>query len=271
MSPSLRVLGCRGSMSIAGEQYRRYGGNTTCYHAEVAPNHHLVIDCGTGLRTLQHDVARRESQRYSIFFTHYHWDHVQGLPVFLPLFQPGNQIVFHGPVDGDMTVERALRSVIRPPWFPVTLDEAAADIRFRTMEGPVDVGGAKVSAAAGTHPQGVLAYRIDGPDRSVTIATDHEGGDPEADAAVVRLAQGTDVLIHDAQYTPEELQNDRTGWGHSSYADAVAAARAAGAARLVLTSHDPDRSDAGVDALRGSARGLFPHTDAAYEGMTIPL
>jgi ribonuclease BN (tRNA processing enzyme) len=258
-------------MSIAGEQYRRYGGNTTCYHVEVEPGHHLVVDCGTGLRTLQHDVSKRGPQRFSVFFTHYHWDHVQGLPVFMPLFQPGNQIVFHGPAGADMTVEQALRSVIRPPWFPVTLDEAAADIGFRTMDGSVAVGETRVTAAAGTHPQGVLAYRIDGAARSATIVTDHESGDPEVDAAVARLATDTDVLVHDAQYTPEELQDDRKGWGHSSYEGAVHAARASGAGRLVLTSHDPDRTDSGVDALRGSARGLFPHTDAAYEGMTIPL
>jgi len=114
-------------------------------------------------------------------------------------------------------------------------------------------------------------FRLEGHQRSIVIATDHEAGNTETDARLVALASGADVLIHDAQYTPEELRTTRKGWGHSSFESAVRTAQDAGVSQLVLTSHDPDRSDAEVDQLRGMARAMFPHTDAAYEGMTIPI
>lgn len=268
---TLTVRGCRGSMSVAGDRYRRYGGNTTCFHAEVEPGHHLVIDCGTGLRSLQHDIDDQGPQRFTVLFTHYHWDHIQGLPGFLPLFESGNSVTFCGPRSDGRSVREILATVVRPPWWPVTLDEAAADLTFRDLGDSVMVGRVRVTHAAGNHPQGVEIYRLDGPDRSVVIATDHEAGNEEVDSGLVQLATGADVLIHDAQYTPEELSTIRKGWGHSSFESAVAAAQASGVGRLILASHDPDRSDEDVDRLRGMARTGFPNTDAAYEGMTIPL
>lgn len=257
-------------MSVAGDRYRRYGGNTTCFHVEVEPGHHLVIDCGSGLRTLQHDVAGRDSQRYTVLFTHYHWDHVQGLPVFMPLFDPTTSMEFCGPHFEGRSVRDVLAGVIRPPWWPISLDDVAADLSF--CDGSLSrVGPVSISTVPGTHPQGVLAYRLETAERSIVIATDHEAGNPDAEAALVDLAAGSDVLIHDAQYTPEEARGDRRGWGHSSYESAVRAAQDADVGRLVLTSHDPDRSDEEIDRLRGMARAGFPHTDAAYEGMVIPL
>lgn len=257
-------------MSVSGPAVRRYGGNTTCYETEVEPGHHLVVDCGTGLRNLQHDLGD-EPLRFTILLTHYHWDHIQGLPAFLPLFERGNRVTIYGPPSGDMDPHRVLDRVIGPPWWPVALGDAAADVSFRTIGPRLDVGPVSVTHVAGRHPQGVVVYRLDGPTRSIVIATDHEAGDDTIDAAVVALAQGADVLIHDAQYTPEQVKSNRDGWGHSSYESAVRTAADAGVTQLILTSHDPDRSDEAVDRLRGVARAGFPHTDAAYEGMMIPL
>lgn len=268
---SLTVRGCRGSMAVSGERYRRYGGNTTCFEVEVEPRHHLVVDCGTGLRSLQQEVADDPDRRYTIFLTHYHWDHIQGLPVFRPLFDSGAVIEFRGPESEGRAVDEALRPVFRPPWWPVRLDEASARLTFTGLAGPVRVGPVTVTHELLTHPQGVASYRIDGPTRSVVIATDHEAGDSEADARLTRLTEGADVLVHDAQYTPQEHGTIRKGWGHSTWETAVRAAQDAGVRRLVLTSHDPDRSDEAVDSIRAEARSRFPHTDAAYEGMTIPL
>jgi ribonuclease BN (tRNA processing enzyme) len=258
-------------MSVAGDEYRRYGGNTTCFHIEVEPDHHVLIDCGTGLRTLQQELNDAEGQRYSVLFTHYHWDHIQGLPVFMPLFDSRNTMDFYGPIAGEAGVREALEAVLRPPWWPIALDEVGADVSFRDVPDSIALGEVRITSTAGNHPQGVLAYRIDGPERSVVIATDHEAGDSALDAGLVELARGADVLIHDAQYTPEELRQSRKGWGHSSFEAAVRSAQDSGAQRLVLTSHDPDRSDEEIDRLRGVARASYPATDAAYEGMSIPL
>ena len=267
----MNVRGCRGSMAVAGEAYRRYGGNTTCYEMEVEPGHRLVIDCGTGLRSLEHEVGAGVPQRFSILLTHYHWDHIQGLPVFGPLFEAGNQVTFYGPVFGGRGVRDTLGAVLRPPWWPVSLDEVAADVSFRELSGSFSVGSVSIRHTTGSHPQGVAMFRLEGRGRSIVIATDHEAGNAETDARLVALASGADVLVHDAQYTPEEVRTTRKGWGHSSFESAVRVAQDAGVSQLVLTSHDPDRSDAEVDQLRSMARAMFPHTDAAYEGMAIPL
>jgi ribonuclease BN (tRNA processing enzyme) len=267
----LRVLGCRGSMAVTGDSHRRYGGNTTCFEIEAEPGHHLMIDGGTGLRSLQREAAGGGPLRYSILLTHYHWDHIQGLPAFQPLFEAGNQVTIYGPRFDDRGVAESLGAVIRPPWWPISLEEVAADVSFRDLSGPFAVGPISVRHAEGSHPQGVVFFRLEGPNRSVVIATDHEAGDTGADARLISLASKSDVLVHDAQYTPDEVGTTRKGWGHSSYESAVRAAQDAGANRLVLTSHDPDRTDEDIDRLRSMARAMFPNTDAAYEGMTIPL
>ena len=258
-------------MAVAGDAFRRYGGNTTCFEIEVEPGHHLVIDCGTGLRSLQQDVGDETPRRYSIVLTHYHWDHIQGLPVFAPLFETGNQVTFYGPRSGNRGIMETLGAVIRPPWWPIALDEVAADVTFRDLNGPFAVGPIAIRHSEGSHPQGVVVLRLEGADRSIVIATDHEAGDAEVDAGLVVLASGADVLVHDAQYTPEEQRTTRQGWGHSTFESAVRAAQDSGVGQLVLTSHDPERGDEEIDRLRSAARAMFVHTDAAYEGMTIEL
>ena len=268
---SLRVRGCRGSMAVSGDAFRRYGGNTTCFEIEVEPRHHLIVDCGTGLRSLQREVAADPGRRYTVFLTHYHWDHIQGLPVFAPLFDPDATVAFHGPRSGERNIAQALGDVLRPPWWPVRFDEMAAHVTFHDLANEVRVGPVTVTSTLLSHPQGVAAFRLDGPTRSVVVATDHEAGDPAVDARLSGLAERADVLIHDAQYTPHEHGTIRKGWGHSTWRTAVQAAVDARVKHLVLTSHDPDRSDEAIDAIRGEARALFPLADAAYEGMKIAI
>ena len=270
VTSALTVAGCRGSMCVSGEQYRRYGGNTTCFFAEVEPRHHLVVDAGTGIRSLQHDLTGEAPRRFSLFFTHYHWDHLQGLPAFLPLYDPAITIDIHAAAIDGRPPREIIRGVLQPPWWPVSIDEARATLRYHVLDGPVSVGDITVTHAALSHPQGVVGYRLEGR-RDVVVATDHESGDTAADGRLRDLARGAAVLIHDAQYTPEERRRSRRGWGHSDWEGATAAARSADVGRLVLTSHDPDRSDDQVDTIRGLARSRFPKTDAAFEGMTIPL
>jgi phosphoribosyl 1,2-cyclic phosphodiesterase len=230
----------------------------------------LVIDAGTGIRSLQHSITSAGPHRLSLFLTHYHWDHIQGLPMFTPLQYPGVTLDIHGAVIDDRTPREVLARVMGPPWWPVTLAECRATVRYHPLEGPVTVGRVTVSPVALNHPQGVTGFRLDAA-RSIMIATDHESGEPAADARLRELARGVGVLVHDAQYTPQERRDTRRGWGHSDWEAATAAARDAGARRLVITSHDPDRTDEQIDAIRGMARSRFPKTDAAFEGMTIPL
>jgi phosphoribosyl 1,2-cyclic phosphodiesterase len=257
-------------MCVSGAAHRRYGGNTTCFYVEVEPRHHLVVDAGTGIRSLQHAIAGPGPHRISLFLTHYHWDHIQGLPTFLPLHEPSVAIDIHGPVVDGRGPREALGAVLDRPWWPISIDEAGATVRYHVIEDPLRLGSITLSHAPLHHPQGVVGYRLDG-ERAVVIATDHEGGDPEADGRLRVLARGAAVLIHDAQYTPEEVGGPRRGWGHSDWESAATMAHDAGVDRLVLTSHDPDRTDDQIDAIRALARARFPKTDAAFEGMRIPM
>ncbi len=267
---ALTVRGARGSMSVCGPQYRRYGGNTTCFSVAVGDNHHLLVDCGTGLRNLQHTLGG-EPGSFTILLTHYHWDHLQGLPVFAPLFLPKNEFTFYGPGPDAETVAEMIGAVIRPPWFPVTFDEASAQKECLPVPERLTVGEVSITSIELDHPDPVMGYRLDGPNRSVVIATDHEAGNAETDERLIDLARGADVLIHDAQYTPADYSASRRGWGHSTWQHAVATAQAAGVRRLILTSHDPDHDDATIDAGVSAARASFPLTGAAYEGMELEL
>jgi ribonuclease BN (tRNA processing enzyme) len=163
-----------------------------------------------------------------------------------------------------LTLERA----ISPPLFPVSIVDVP-HIRFATSDGTVEIAGISISPFAVNHPQGACGYRIEGPSRTIVIATDHEAG-TDLDSGIVDAARGADVLIHDAQYLAEEL-DAHAGWGHSSCEQAVEAAQTSGVTELVLTSHDPRRTDDEIDEMVATARTLFSDADAARPGMEINL
>ena len=270
MSPAFTVWGARGSMAVSGPGYLRYGGDTSCYHAEVAPGHHLVIDCGTGLRALEARLGP-PPLRFTVLFTHYHLDHLQGLPVFSPLHERANRFDFYGARRGGAGAAEALDLLLRPPLFPVPYEEVPARCRFTDLTGPLQVGPVRVTALPLRHPGGATGFRLEGEAGSVVLATDHEAGDEATDDALVAFAAGAGVLFHDAQYTREQVQGPRAGWGHSACAAAAEIAARAGVGRLVLTSHDPERRDDEVDALVAKVRERFPAVEAARPGLSFPL
>jgi ribonuclease BN (tRNA processing enzyme) len=259
----ITVLGARGSIPVSGPQFARYGGSTTCFALVVDDVTVAFIDAGTGLiEAGAHGLELAHS--IGVFLTHYHWDHTQGLSMMTELWSGSCDIRVWGPNDPESVLERA----ISPPLFPVSITEVPS-IRFAHMDEPIDIEGLTITPFAVNHPQGAFGYRIDGPDRSVAIVTDHEAG-TALDSEVLTALSGVDVLIHDSQYLPHELEV-HTGWGHSTYEGATIAARASDVSELILTSHNPDRSDAAVDAMVESARDVFPNTEAARPGMEIPL
>jgi ribonuclease BN (tRNA processing enzyme) len=169
-------------------------------------------------------------------------------------------------------VRALLEALLQPPWSPVALAQTPSEKRYVDLEGsPLTLGDVRIAMARLNHPQGVLAYRLERSGRSVVFATDCERGDPASDERLTRMARGVDVLIHDAQYTPEEYEQRYRGWGHSSWRHAVQAARAAGAGRLLLFHHNPGRSDEQIDAIVRRAREEFPRVEAAREGATLRL
>ncbi len=259
----LVVLGTRGSIAVSGMDFVRYGGNTTAFALVVGDETVAFVDAGTGLLAYRnHGLSLARS--VNIFLTHYHWDHLQGLSMFDAIWAEDGEIVIHGPGGP----EHSLVEVIAPPWFPVPLADATA-VRYETVSRPVEVHGLLITPFLVEHPQGAFGYRVDGPSASLAIVTDHEAGTGR-DAAIVEAIHGVDVLIHDAQYQPDEIAQ-RRGWGHSTWVDAVIAAEISGARRLLLTSLDPRSTDGDVDRMLRSAQERFPETDVARPGVEVRL
>jgi phosphoribosyl 1,2-cyclic phosphodiesterase len=233
----------------------------------------VILDAGSGLRALgDRLLASGSPVQADLLLSHYHYDHLQGLPFFTPLFEPQNRFTFHGPRREGRSVRDVLEGQMVPPYFPVTLDEVArAQLEFRTVEpgAPFWLGEVRVTSAELDHPGGNLGYRLEYGGRSLVYATDVEHTDRPTEV-LVELARGADLLLHDAMYTTAEYEA-RRGWGHSTWSGAVATAQAARVKRLVLFHHDPGRDDRGLDALVKSVHRQWPNVLAAREGLTLRL
>jgi phosphoribosyl 1,2-cyclic phosphodiesterase len=208
----------------------------------------------------------------SLFLTHFHWDHIQGIPFFLPLYQRGNRFMFHSVLRTGSGLKDAIEGQMANPYFPVNMGVMAAKRQFSNLDGnPVSLKGATLRSASLNHPQGCVAYRIDADGGAFVLATDNEPGSPVHDKALRELAQGADVMVYDAQYTPEQMAAEKKGWGHSSWLEGVRIAQECKVKTLILFHHDPDSNDDFVDGLVMSARQEFPHTWGANEGLTITV
>ncbi|MCC6873493.1 MAG: MBL fold metallo-hydrolase [Sandaracinaceae bacterium] len=271
---TIRFWGVRGSIASPGPHTAETGGNTSCVEVRCGDTI-LILDAGTGIRSLGEMMLARGERDATLLLSHVHWDHIQGLPFFLPAWIPGKRLEIAGAASA---LRRALETQMAPPCFPVRLSDMKAEIPLREIESgsSFEVGGARILAQALEHPGGVLGYRIEHAGRAIVYATDTEHSpEPGAcpDPRLVSLAKGADVLIYDAMYTPDEHAGRsgpaRAGWGHSTWQAGVAVADAAGVDRLVLFHHDPQRTDEGVRAIEEAARETRPGTVAAREGLEI--
>ena len=276
MSLTIRFWGVRGSVPAPGPATAAVGGNTSCVELRLG-DETIILDAGTGLRGLgERLLAAGRPVQASMLFSHVHWDHIQGFPFFTPVFRPGTELTLYGRPD-EGSLEAAMRRQMTWPSFPVEIDALPSRLRYGDfeLERPFRVGSALVRAARLNHPNGVIAYRIEAGGRAVVYATDTEHHGDRVDRNLVALAEDADVLIYDAQYTPEEYSGvigpSRTGWGHSTWVEGVRVARAAGVGSLVLFHHDPTHDDAAVAAIERAAQSILPGTVAAREGLTIHL
>jgi phosphoribosyl 1,2-cyclic phosphodiesterase len=238
----------------------------------VATGETFIFDAGTGIRMLGLSRARSQDSEHHlhIFLTHFHWDHLQGLPFFGPLFSAENTITFRSACSAE-DLRRILSVQMEDPYFPVRFDLVSATIKFEQIIGAaVRFGDAEIASFALHHPGGACGYRIDAGGARFVHATDHEHGDAEADARLLKVARGADVLIYDAQYTPEEYKM-RVGWGHSTWLEATRCAAAAQVKQLVLFHHDPGHTDDDMQHIVEQARKHFPNTSLALEGRSIPV
>lgn len=267
MSATLVCRGSRGSAPVDGPGFARYGGATTCFELDLG-NAELVvlIDAGSGALSLVRE-RERPPRDTLVLFTHLHLDHIIGLP-FLPwLYDPAAHLDLVGRPHDGVDVAGGLSAAFRPPLFPVAFTETSSTKAYHEPTGTLAFHGLSIRGADLFHPGGVTGYRIEGPGFVLAVLTDVEHGDEESDRSAREIARGADVLIHDAQYLPTET--GKKGWGHSTWEEAVSVAGDAGVDRLLLTSHDPNRTDDEVDAILASARRRFPRTDAASGRMAL--
>lgn len=271
----IRFFGVRGSIASPGPDTVEVGGNTSCVEVRAGGTR-LVLDAGTGMRALGQAMlaeARGEGVEATLLLSHVHWDHIQGLPFFAPLYLPNSRLRVISGASGTPLAE-TLRRQMSAPVFPVDLRDVPAALSFQEVRDRqvLEIGEARVTAVRLNHPDAVHAYRIDHGGRSVVYATDTEHYSC-VDRRLLSLARDADVLIYDAQYLPEEYAGERgpsrVGWGHSTYEAGVQLAKAADVGRLVLFHHDPTRTDEGVRAIEARASALLPGVVAAREGLVL--
>lgn len=290
MTLRLQFWGTRGSVPSPGPRTVRYGGNTPCVEVRTSDGWLIILDAGTGIRELGRSLIARAGGSPiagDIFLTHAHWDHIQGIPFFGPIFERGNHFTIWGSRSLERSVDRVVRDQMSPVVFPVSFEELAATIDFcEIAEGRQQVHGCEVSAFQVKHPGGALGYRFaelnDKRDVLVYISDNELGDGAVYDQrggwreGLVQFVRGAKVLVHDTMYTSEEYERHR-GWGHSTYNDAVELAIEAGVEQLVLFHHKPERSDDEVDRRAeecrdiATRRGSRLEVVAAAEGMTLTI
>jgi phosphoribosyl 1,2-cyclic phosphodiesterase len=305
----VRFWGVRGSLPVPGRKTERYGGNTSCVEVKSDAGTRVIIDAGTGIRRLGKDLMREEFESGKgtahLLISHTHWDHIQGLPFFGPLYRAGNHLYVYARRRDDVHLRAVFASQTGDPYFPISIEAAKADISFRELADSArfEIGDVQVACTRLNHPFVATAYRLSVDGASVAYVSDTAPFSdilfenqfiarpplgrsplPEADLVklremrdgVVRLCEGADLVIYDTMFTPDDYQKF-PHYGHSRPRDALEVCRVAGARRLVLFHHAPERSDAEVDAILDATRveahqaKLTFALDAAYEGLDLEL
>ena len=249
----IKCWGSRGSIPVSGPDYIRYGGDTTCVEIRTENNDIIIVDAGTGIRRMGNSLVKEGSNHYHLLFTHAHWDHLMGLPFFKPLFLEETVITaYRCPFAGDY-VEKMISRVMTPPHFPIRYTDLKAQISYeKGCPGQFEIGSLTVTPINLSHPGSGSGYKFTENGKSFVFLTDNELGYVHEDGlpyeAYVEFSQGADLLIHDAEYTPEEY-GTQIDWGHSVYTDVVSLALDAKVKRLGLFHLNQSRTDDHMDEI----------------------
>lgn len=270
--------GVRGSRPVPGKDTVVYGGNTPCVEVR-AGNKRVIFDAGTGICDLGTKMmAEKKPLKAAVFIGHTHWDHIQGFPFFAPSFVEGNDFVIYGQGKMNLTFAQLMRGQMEHPHFPVSLDQLAGHFEFEEIKAGqiIDIGeGVKVRSIHLNHPNGCLGYRIEYNGKSCCYISDNEHY-KVVDSSLLGFVFDADLMIYDAMFTNEEYAGEgkypsKTGWGHSTWEEAVNLANIAEIKALALFHHAVYRTDEQLSAIEKQARGVFANTFAAREGMVVSL
>ena len=266
--------GVHGTLPTPGAGFTRYGGNTPCVSVEIGGEPLYIFDCGSGIKRLSDRIMGAGTQRFSarIFITHTHWDHINTVPFFAPLYVRGNQIEIFGPYQGDLTIERAVSAQMESVYFPVTVREFGARLVFRDLrEETLEFGPVRMDTMLLSHPGYCLGYKLTARGRSICYITDNElylPGDPRHNPRYLQqltnFVKGADVLITDATYRDSEYPA-KVDWGHSCVGQVAELAARAQVKRLHLFHHDPDQTDELIDTKLAEAREALARLGAKLE------
>jgi phosphoribosyl 1,2-cyclic phosphodiesterase len=280
----IKLWGTRGSIAVPGKDTTLYGGNTTCLEITLDSGKKVIIDAGTGIRLLgQKLIAEKEKLDIYLLITHIHWDHILGFPFFAPIFEPSTKIT----VDGFPTCMKGLRytfdNKMGDGFFPIKFDDLKAEILYldKLNEGSLHIDGTVIDSVLLHHPQGGFGFRFREGEKTFIFITDNELRNEDAwtgrsSDVYAKFCEGADILIHDSQYTPQEI-HERKGWGHSDYKTTLKMAQQAGVKKLILFHHDPTRKDHDVTAIKILCEDLSKKKkstmiiEAAKEGMELEL
>ncbi|MBD2021972.1 MBL fold metallo-hydrolase [Leptolyngbya sp. FACHB-36] len=272
----VQFWGVRGSIPAPGQETVRYGGNTSCVEMRVGGKR-LIFDGGTGLRVLGKHLLKYLPVEAYLFFSHSHWDHIQGFPFFVPAFIKGNCFHIYGSIaPNGATMKQRLSDQMLHPNFPVPIQVMQSDLKFYDLL-PGDVmqlDDITIETGPLNHPNTAMGYRVTWRGRTVVYATDTEHYPDRLDENLLHLARNADVLIYDACYTDEEYHDPKSpkvGWGHSTWQEALRLAEAAGVKQPVVFHHDPNHSDDFLDTIAKQVQAVFPNAVMAKEGMILPV
>ena len=271
----VRFWGVRGSTPTPQKENMGYGGNTACIEIRTDSNQLLIFDGGTGIRNLGNELQEEFGDQpinAHIFFSHFHLDHIQGIPFFKPLYNPKNHFTFYfaGRRDANLVMD-ALAGMMANPYFPINMSNLPCAREYVDLvEGTYTVADTRILVLPLNHPQGCVGYRIMQNGKVISYCTDVEHGLEWSDKNLITLAKDADFFIADSQYTPEELPQ-HNGWGHSSWTQSLETGIQARVKRMVLFHHDPYHTDEIVESILESARKLHPNVIAAREGLEVTL
>jgi len=276
----IKFWGVRGSIPVPGSKTLKYGGNTSCVELHCDEKT-IILDCGSGIRALGLDIEDRGfikengKKELYMFFSHVHWDHIQGFPFFRPAFDPEFEINLYSSLHSNVDIECALRGQMVEPYFPIRLSDMPARMNFKEIKSGegVQIDKIVVKSVSLNHPGGSLGYKIICDNKSVAYISDHEYTE-ESRQRLVDFLNNTNMVIFDAHYTPEEYSgadgsSGRKGWGHSTWRHGVELCREANIDQLILTHHG--REDCEIEKIELMTQKEFPNAIAAYEGLEIDV